>query len=381
MTGGVNLTDKKITSIEVKKMNKNRIYKLIYNSREIARQDIASLLSLSLPTVNQNLKELTEDGLIQYGGNFQSTGGRKAQVILPVPDAGISIGMEIRRNHVSILAVDLYGSVLDYEKYRKIFSEEEEYSRYLGYLVQNMLERKHFHKNRILGVGIAIPGVFDQNKEYIIKAPSLSVNQYPLSKLTQAMEYPCIVDNDANAGAFTELWTNSQREDKAYLSVGKGVGGCIIKKDELYKGHHHRAGEFGHMTVSPGGRLCNCGQKGCLEAYISTARISDDLGCQVEDFFSELSLGNAEYLKIWDEYLEYLCIGINNIYMVYDSDVVLGGVLAQYLEPYLEEIRKRLAERNFFEKSGEYFKLTQYQSRATAIGAALQLVNRFIEGI
>lgn len=375
------MTDKKITSIEVKKMNKNRIYKLIYNSREIARQDIASLLSLSLPTVNQNLKELTEDGLIQYGGNFQSTGGRKAQAILPVPDVGISIGMEIRRNHVSILAVDLYGSVLDYEKCRKAFSEEEEYSRYLGYLVQNMIEHNHFYKNRILGVGIAVPGVFDQNKEYIIKAPSLSVNQYPLSKLTQAMEYPCIVDNDANAGAFTELWTNIQREDKAYLSVGKGVGGCIIKKDELYKGHHHRAGEFGHMTVSPGGRLCNCGQKGCLEAYISTARISDDLGCQVEDFFSELSLGNAEYLKIWDEYLEYLCIGINNIYMVYDSDVVLGGVLAQYLEPYLEEIRKRLAERNFFEKSGEYFKLTQYQSRATAIGAALQLVNRFIEGI
>jgi predicted NBD/HSP70 family sugar kinase len=67
--------------------------------------------------------------------------------------------------------------------------------------------------------------------------------------------------------------------------------------------------------------------------------------------------------------------------MVYDSDVVLGGVLAQYLEPYLEEIREHLAERNFFEKSGEYFKLTQYQSRAAAIGAALQLVNRFIEAI
>lgn len=374
------MTGKKITSIEVKKMNKNRIYKLIYNSREIARQEIASLLSLSLPTVNMNLRELTEEGFIEYGGNFQSTGGRKAQAITPAHNARIAIGLEIRRNHVSILAIDLYGNVLDYEKYLKTFSEEEEYSRYLGYLVQNIIEHNHFDTSKVLGVGIAVPGVFDQEKEFIIKAPSLAVSRYPLSKLTQAIDYPCIVDNDANSGAFTELW-NSRGEDKAYLSVGKGVGGCIIKKDELYQGHHHRAGEFGHMTVFPGGRLCNCGQKGCLEAYISTARISDDLGCQIEDFFSELAAENEEYLKVWDEYLEYLCIGINNIYMVYDSDVVLGGVLAQYLDPYLDEIRVRLAERNFFEKSGEYFKLTQYQSRATAIGAALQLVNKFIEEI
>ncbi len=375
------MTGKKITSFEVKKMNKNRIYRLIYNSREIARQDIAARMLLSLPTVNQNLKELTEEELIEYGGNFKSTGGRKAQAITPVHDARITIGLEIRKNHVSILAIDLYGTVLDYEKYVKTFSEEEEYSRYLGYLVHNIIEHNHFDKDKVLGVGIAVPGVFDQEKEYIIKAPSLGINRYPISKLTQAINYPCIVDNDANSGAFTELWNNSKGEDKAYLSVGKGVGGCIIKKDELYKGHHHRAGEFGHMTISPGGRLCNCGQKGCLEAYISTARVSDDLGCQIEDFFSELAAGNEEYLKIWDEYLEYLCIGINNIYMVYDSDVVLGGVLAQYLDPYLEEIKRRLAERNFFEKSGEYFKLTGYQSRATAIGAALQLVNKFIESI
>ncbi len=375
------MTGKQITSIEVKKINKNRIYKLIYHSGEIARQEIAARLSLSLPTINQNLKELTEEGLIEYGGSFQSTGGRKAQVIIPVRNAGVAIGLEIRRNHVSILAIDLYGNVLDYEKYLKTFSEEEEYSRYLGYLVNNIIQHNHFDKSTILGAGIAVPGVFDQEKEYIIKAPPLGVNRYPLSKLVQDIAYPTIVDNDANSGAFTELWNNPRGEDKAYLSVGKGVGGCIIKKDELYKGHHHRAGEFGHMTVSPGGRLCNCGQKGCLEAYISTARISEDLGCQIEDFFSELTAGNKEYLKIWDEYMEYLCIGINNIYMVYDSDVVLGGVLAQYLDPYLEEIKKRLAERNFFEKSGEYFKLTQYQSRATAIGAALQLVSKFIEAV
>ncbi|MGB8450717.1 MAG: ROK family transcriptional regulator [Anaerocolumna sp.] len=375
------MTGKKITSIEVKKMNKNRIYKLIYNSKEIARQELASRLSLSLPTVNQNLKELTEEGLIEYGGNFQSTGGRKAQVITPINDARITIGMEIRRNHVSVLAIDLYGTVLDYEKYLKTFSEVDEYSRYLGYLVNNIIEHNHFEKSKILGAGIAVPGVFDQEKDYIIKAPPLAANMYPIVKLIRAINYPCIVDNDANAGAFTELWNNSKGEDKAYLSVGKGVGGCIIKKDELYKGHHHRAGEFGHMTISPNGRLCNCGQKGCLEAYISTARISDDLGCQIEDFFSELVVGNKKYLRIWDEYLEYLCMGINNIYMVYDSDVVLGGVLAQYLDPYLGDIRKRLADRNFFEKSGEYFKLTHYQSRATAIGAALQLVNKFIEAI
>ena len=74
-------SSQKLTNTDVKKLNKNRIFRLIYNSDKISRQEIADRLGLSLPTVNQNLKMLMEDGLIEYVGNFTSTGGSRAQAI------------------------------------------------------------------------------------------------------------------------------------------------------------------------------------------------------------------------------------------------------------------------------------------------------------
>ena len=168
---------------------------------------------------------------------------------------------------------------------------------------------------------------------------------------------------------------------RVYLSIEKGIGGCIIRSDGLEQGSHHRSGEFGHMLIQPDGKKCNCGNQGCLEAYISTSRLSDDLGCEVADFFAELKNGNEKYEKIWEEYKKFLCIGIHNIYMMYDVDIILGGILAQYLEPYLPEIKEKLAELNFFEETGEYLSTTKYHSKATAIGAALQMISTFIEMI
>ena len=75
-------SSQKLTNTDVKKLNKNRIFRLIYNSDKISRQEIADQLGLSLPTVNQNLKMLMEDGLIEYVGNFTSTGGRMAKQLL-----------------------------------------------------------------------------------------------------------------------------------------------------------------------------------------------------------------------------------------------------------------------------------------------------------
>ena len=375
------LKDNCITAIELKKINRNRIFRLIYDKKEISRRDIALELSLSLPTVKQNLQELDEIGLIDYAGNFRSTGGRKAQAIIPKVDARITIGIEISKYYIRILAIDLTGKVIDYEKYIKTFSVEEEYGRNLGYLINNMIEHNQFEKKNILGVGIAVAGVFDAEREFIIKAPSLDVNRYPMKNLVKFIDYPYSIDNDANSGAFVELWNHLQGESRVYLTVGKGVGGCLIRNDEIVRGKHHRAGEFGHMTLFPDGKLCNCGQRGCLEAYISIERLSDDLNCQVEDFFSELTANNTKHQKIWQEYKEYLCIGINNIYMVYDENIVLGGVLTQYLEPYMETIRTRLSQLNSFEPNGAYLKITKHHSRVMAVGAALQLVSSFIDSV
>ena len=105
-------SSQKLTNTDVKKLNKNRIFRLIYNSDKISRQEIADQLGLSLPTVNQNLKMLMEDGLIEYVGNFTSTGGRRAQAITIDNNARKAISVNIKADYINVDVVGLKGQII-----------------------------------------------------------------------------------------------------------------------------------------------------------------------------------------------------------------------------------------------------------------------------
>lgn len=369
------------TTSEIRKLNKNRIFELIYEKGQVSRQDIAVELSLSLPTVNQNLKELFEDNLVTYAGNFESTGGRKPQIITIKEDARVAIGLSITRNSIRTVAVDLWGRVLFYKKAPYSFSNREEYGKKLKALADDYVDKYKISKSSILGVGIAVPGVFQADFHSVRMAPSLGREAFPTEMLIKHLNCPYVVDNDANAGMFAERWNQKDKTDVAYLLVEKGVGGAMYFHDQIYKGANGRAGEFGHMTIAADGMPCRCGRQGCLEAYISTARITDDLNCQLEEFFQGLDDGNIEYERIWEDYLHYLCLGISNLRINFDCDVMLGGLITQYMDKYEERIRRTLTDMSPFENSADYFKLAKYRSSAPAAGVALQLVKTFIESV
>ena len=105
------ISSQKITTSEVRKYNKNRIFKLIYNSSAISRQEIADTLGLSLPTINQNIKLLKDSGLIVMEGSFDSTGGRKAQMIMVNADARFAISVNVRANELKVALIDLNGEI------------------------------------------------------------------------------------------------------------------------------------------------------------------------------------------------------------------------------------------------------------------------------
>lgn len=361
----------------IRQMNKSRIYHMIYNRDGVSRQDLASQLDLSLPTVNQNLKQLLEEGLIAYEGSFASTGGRKAQTIVLNPDAKLSIGMYLTKNTMRIVLLSLKGETRVYEKIKIPFAPTQEYGQAAAEHTYRIVKKYGGRKSSLLGVGIAVPGTLN-DKQQDVTAPSLCPHPFPASLLTKHFSCRTILENDANAGGYAEL-QKPAADPAVYLSVEKGVGGAFLWNNNIYRGKHHHSGEFGHMKVASQGKICRCGQRGCLEAYISTAVLSDDLGCQLEEFFDRLKEGEELYQEIWKEYLDCLCSGIHNIYMCYDCDVILGGAITQYLDDYEESIRGRLSGLNFYEKNADYFRLSKYRSNAPAVGAALQQIEYFLE--
>lgn len=375
-------SSQKLTNTDVKKLNKNRIFRLIYNSDKISRQEIADQLGLSLPTVNQNLKMLMEDGLIEYVGNFTSTGGRRAQAITINNNARKAISVNIKTDYINVDVVGLKGQIIYSMAVKAHFSKSSAYIEKLTDVVRHAVDYVGADADDILGVGITVPGILDDEKQILISAPPLKAKNYDFTKLISAIDYPVVVMNDARAEAYADHWFNGKSEDeKIYIMLGEGVGGAYINASAIRNGVHNRGGEFGHMVIHPGGKQCLCGKKGCLEAYVSEKVLSSELDMTLDNFFELAAQGNKNNSNVLDEYMDNLALGINNIYTMMDCDIVLGGTVVPYLKQYDNSIKERLVNDYSFDTDADYLRISDGGGRKSGLGAALSFVARFIDGV
>lgn len=375
-------SSQKLTNTDVKKLNKNRIFRLIYNSDKISRQEIADQLGLSLPTVNQNLKMLMEDGLIEYVGNFTSTGGRRAQAITIDNNARKAISVNIKADYINVDVVGLKGQIIYSMAVKAHFSKSSAYIEKLTDAVRHAVDYVGADADDILGVGITVPGILDDEKQILISAPPLKAKNYDFTRLISAIDYPVVVMNDARAEAYAGHWFNRKPEDeKIYIMLGEGVGGAYINASAIRNGVHNRGGEFGHMVIHPGGKQCLCGKKGCFEAYVSEKVLSSELDMTLDNFFELAAQGNKNNSDVLDEYMDNLALGINNIYTMMDCDIVLGGTVAPYLKQYENSIKERLVNDYSFDTDADYLRISDGGGRKSGLGAALSFVARFIDGV
>ncbi len=369
------------TTTDLKLINRNRVYRYIFENEKVAKQDLVNALNLSLPTVSQNLTELFDMGLLRYAGKFESSGGRKAKKISVIPDARMVLGVEIKMDHINILAIDLKGNPLPRARVDYKFEADDSYGRFVAAEIEKYVKAAGINSDIILGVGISIPGVLSEDKLCIINAPALKARQVPIDALTKYITRETFIENDANAGGYAEMHSRKDLETLAFLSISEGVGGAFVHNSVQYSGMNNRGAEFGHMTVVNGGRQCACGKNGCLEAYISTSVLEYGAEKSIDAFFKSLKEGDASCRAKWEEYLDFLCMGINNIRTVIDCDIILGGTLTRYAGDYLEDIRKRLGEISVFDNCGDFLHLSNYTANASAIGTALHFADEFVRTV
>ncbi|MDR1001667.1 MAG: ROK family protein [Oscillospiraceae bacterium] len=371
------------TITERRRQTRNSIYRCIYDEcAPISKQELSLKLSLSLPTVHQNITELLNAGLIQPGRMLQSTGGRPAQGYVIVEDARFSVGISITNNRFRLLAADLRLREITYKKIKhEDFRSIADMGKALAEELEIFLDENKLDRDLLLGVGVAVPAVIDNMREEIIMSPNLRMNNVSYRQLLEPIAYDTYIENDATSGGFAESFSHPEIKNMAYLSIEDGVGGAIMIDGARYVGANHRSGEFGHMCVEPNGRVCQCGKTGCLETYCSAARITKELGIAPEEFFEGIDGGNESYKALWGNMLSYLAIGINNVRMALDCDVVLGGFLTQYMEPYMAEIRRLSLACSTFDSDAEFVRLCCHPRRAVTLGVALHFVRRFIDNI
>ena len=125
----------------------------------------------------------------------------------------------------------------------------------------------------IAAIGIGAPGPLDAAKGIVIEAPNLpGWIDFPVAHhLRQAAGIDAYLENDANVAGYGEFWAGAGQgaSTMVLMTLGTGIGGAIIVDGRLHAGADGTAGEIGHVCVADGGRMCNCGRRGCLEAYAS----------------------------------------------------------------------------------------------------------------
>lgn len=220
-----------------------------------------------------------------------------------------------------------------------------------------------------LGVGTA--GPLDRIKGEVYSPPNLpGWNRVPLRRdLEDALNLPVFIDNDANAACLGEFFFGAGKgvRDLVYITVSTGIGGGLIIDGKLLHGRRDSAGEVGHQTIIPDGPLCNCGNKGCLEALASgtaIARKAKEALLKEEPTIlkewakrEELTAkhvreamlkGDVVAREIWEEAMEYLGIGIGNIITIVSPErVVIGGSIGLSGEDVITKIKEVVGKRVF----------------------------------
>lgn len=362
---------------ELRRNNKIRIAKFISQKGITSKTEIASALALSMPTTLQNVKELVESGLVIESGEYESTGGRKAKALSIADNVGFTVGMDITAHHIMLVLVNLKKELLFQERLRIPFSDTFSFYEQMGAVLQAFIDKTGVVREKIIGVGISLPGIVNKEEKRLLLSHVLNVQNISFKNFQTIIPFPYELENDANSAACAELMEDAN--NTIYLSLSDTVGGAIYLHNQVYPGENFKSGEFGHMIIKKNGRPCYCGKKGCADAYCSAKVLQKACSGSLETFFQKLKEQNSTCLQAWDKYLENLAIVVTNLRMAFDCNIVLGGYVGGYLEEFLSDLNKKIINYNNFDLDTSYLKTGKYKLEASAYGVTMKFIEHYFD--
>lgn len=381
-----------LTTIQLKKINKSKVYHYIYQQHTTSKLQIVQELQMGLSTVSQNLTLLEQDGYIQRNGYFDSTGGRKAQTIQIVPDFRISIGIGILKEMFHMTAIDLYGHILDMETISLSYADTDAYYKQMTEKIQAFITSHHYDPQKILGISIATQGITSSDHTTVTYGKILHNTGMNVDHFSSRLPFACHLEHDSKSAAHLELWNHPELDSAIVILLNRNLGGAIITDRHIHQGSTMHSGTLEHMCVNPDGPLCYCGNRGCLETYCSADALEQASGMPIPDFFHSLreisrhtadtdtdEKKSSQISQIWEDYLNHLAFAMKNLNLIIDAPIILSGYLASFLtEEDTQYLLKQINAATPFPLRKEQLLVGTYGQYTQAAGAALYYVETFL---
>ena len=270
-----------------------------------------------------------------------------------------------------VLGIDLGGTkvevcLLDME--RRILArhrEPSEADRGLDHVIDTImrLADKAAAGRTVVAAGVGTPGSYEREGDRLRGAPHTPVYETPgfIGRLRDRLKVPTVVENDANCLALAEFFASCAGRFHCVMAVilGTGMGSGLILHDRLYRGARGGAGEIGHATVSRRGRPCQCGRRGCPEAYLSgpslSRRYEERAGktLDVPDLYRLFREGEPRAVRLFEESCRIMGDVFANAVNILDLDAIILGGGVSNLDIWYEKVPPLIRRGNFGLERGE----------------------------
>jgi predicted NBD/HSP70 family sugar kinase len=390
---------KSTTGRDIRRQNRSALLSELFFHGPLSRLELAQITGLSPATASNVTAELIAERLIVEAGQVESDGGRPRVLLRVDPEYGHVIGVVVAETGLLVELFDLALTRLAAVVEPLSSLDAGTVADLIVDGIQQVISRAGLTLDDVIGVGVAVPGIVEQGISALVHAPTIGWHGVPLTQLLRerGVRLPVFVENGAQTFGQAEMWFGAGRGARhaVIVLIGTGVGAALVTDGASYRGVSSSAGEWGHTTISYGGRVCRCGAKGCLEAYIGAEGILDRWRARGgrplpgDDPMAQLQalLGAADRSKVagevLDETADLVGAGMANLINLFNPErVVLGGwaglELGPQLLPRIREAAERSALAHLYRQAT--IELSTLGPGAVALGAATQPVAAVLAG-
>ena len=313
----------------IRNINTALILQTIIQERTISRAALARKLKLSKATVSTIVEQLIAQELICEKGKPDSDGAGRRPILLKFrPESGYVLSLDVRLHSIPVMMTDLAGKPVLTRTVPNQANETQILPLLIS-LIEKMLSLAPPSRHGIVGISLAIHGVV--HKGIVLFAPYYPYQNIDFIRtLEDHFQIPVFVENEANLAVLGEHAAAPGCENLASLSIHSGVGLGLLIHNRLYKGAKGYAGEFGHTTIEVNGRPCPCGNRGCLEQYLSEDVLLKEYAEKASPGQATLSSLSDAYrrkdpaaLETIQRFLLYTAVSIHNIQQFANPEAII----------------------------------------------------------
>ena len=318
-------------------INRGVVLNFIRRRQPISRADLARVSGLQRSTVSLITEQLIRERWVVNGPTGRLPRGRRP-TFLRLNDSRAILVADLRPVQTTLGVADVNGHFLSQE-IMPTPPDPQTTAENLAARIRHLMQT---HPHMIFeGIGISLPGRFDQKTKRVVFAPNLKWPEFDFkAAIEKATGMRVDLENAANACVLAEVWFGHGEKirDLVVVTVSEGVGTGVFTNGQLARGLNGMAGEFGHVSLDPNGPPCSCGGRGCWEVYASNraalryyreASAAPD-GLTFQDLLALAETGDLLALKALDKMAHALGRGMRMIVAgLAPEEIVIVGEFAR----------------------------------------------------